>query len=433
MSLFFKKKKQKPSPDGELTVRREELRSGGEAIESIYGEEETAPVNKRYKRAAVVVGILKYIVITAFFVFFMAMTFVYSSQITIENFRYILKDMNLKIPTGIEEYGDIYYVADMEQSYAVYRDDFVCVGRGTLEVVDMQGKQIQSAPLRYIKPRLVTTGKYMLVYDLSNTQYGIYNTFSLLHSGTLEYPISDADMNDEGYYLLVSRDAEYKSCVTVYNKEMKPVYVYQTNDRYVYDAHLYNDGSFALYTSKAVNGEVYSEIIKGNIKDKDIRVTFERSGIMILTAKNSGNDTTTVLCADSLLFFSADNLVAEYPFYGRVCRRFDAGDGNTAIVLSSEGAGADCTLLVFDTAGKVTAQRDSGSDISQLYCVKKNVYSVYTGYVERFEINTNKAYSYKCGYETKGLVFVNDEIVLFATAGSAYPVSVYDDFKEITG
>ena len=101
-------------------------------------------------------------------------------------------------------------------------------------------------------------------------------------------------------------------------------------------------------------------------------------------------------------------------------------------MLSSEGAGADCTLIVFDTAGKVLCQRDSGSDITQLYCNNKNVYSVYTGYVERFEINTGKAYTYKCGYETKGLVFVNDEIVLFATAGSAYPVSVYDDFKETT-
>ena len=430
MSLFFKKKKRNTNNEGELVERRTEISSGGEAVEGLYGEDTPAPVNKRYKRAAVFVGISKYIALTALFIFFMSMTFVYSSQITVENFRYILKDMNLKIPTGKEEYGDIYYVADMEQSYAIYRDDFVCVGRSTLQVIDMTGKQVQSTALKYVKPRLVTSGKYMLVYDLSNTQYSIFNTFSLLYSGSLEYPISDADMNDEGYYLLVSRDAEYKSTVTVYNKEMEPVYVYQTNDRYIFDAHLNNDGSFILYTSKAKNGDSCSEIIKGNIKEKEVKTTFEREGMVILSAEKSGNDTTSVLCSDTLLFFSGDTPIAEYSFFGRVCRRFAANGGNTAVVLSSEGAGADSVLIVFDTAGNVLYEGDAGSDISALYCYNKNVYSLYTGVVERLEINTGKTYYYSSGYETKGLVFADNEIVLAATAGSAYPVSVYDDFKE---
>lgn len=430
MSLFSKRKKRPKSNSDELTVKRTEISSDGEKIEGIYGEDEPVPVNKRYKRAAFFVGISKYIVITVFFLFFMAMTFVYSSEITVENYRYIIKDMNLKIPTGIEEYGEIYYVADMEQSYAIYRDDFVCVGRGTLEVIDMTGKQVQSTALKYVNPRLVTSGKYMLVYDLSNNSYSIFNTFSLLHSDSLEYPVSCADCNDEGYYMLVSRDAEYKSTVGVYNKEMNRVYLYQTNERYIYDAHLNNDGSFVLYTCKAKNGENCSEIIKGSIKEEGVRVTYEKTGTAFLSAKKSGADTVSVLCSDSLLFFSADNLVAEYSFFGRVCRRFDAGDGNTAIILSSEGAGADSELIVFDIAGEVLYEGEANSDVSGLYCKNKNVYSIYTESVERFEVNTSKTYSYKSGYETKGLVFASDEIVLVATAGRAYPVSVYDDFKE---
>ncbi|MBQ7699920.1 MAG: hypothetical protein IJT49_06220 [Clostridia bacterium] len=430
MSLFSKRKKRPDRSSDELTVKRTEISSDGEKIEGIYGEDEPAPVNKRYKRAAVAVGISKYIVITLFFLFFMTMTFVYSSDITFENYRYILKDMNLKIPTGVEEYGQIYYVSDMEQSYAVYRDDFVCVGRGTLEVIDMTGKQVQSTPLKYVNPRLITSGKYMLVYDLSNNSYSIFNTFSLLHSETLDYPISCADCNDNGYYMIVSRDAEYKSTVGVYNKDMKRVYLYQTNERYVYDAHLYNDGSFALYTCKAQNGDNCSEIIKGNIKEEGVKVTYEKYGTAFLSAKKSGADTVSVLCSDSLLFFSADNLVAEYSFFGRVCRRFAAGDGNTALVLSSEGAGADSVLIVFDTAGEVLYETETNSDISALYCSNKNVYGVYTEYVQRFEINTSKTYNYDSGYETKGLVFASDEVILVATAGRAYPVSVYDDFKE---
>ena len=431
MSLFSKRKRRPKNNADELTVKRSEVSSGGEKIEGVYENDGQPQVNKRYKRAAVAVGISKYIVITVFFLFFMAMTFVYSSEITIENYRYILKDMNLKIPTGVEEYGEIYYASDLQQSYAVYRDDFVCVGRGSLEVIDMTGKQVQSTALRYVNPRLVTSEKYMLVYDLSNNSYGIFNTFSQLQSGTTDYPISCADCNDEGYYLIVSRDVEYKSTVSVYNKEMKRVYLYQSNERYIYDAHLYNDGSFALYTCKAKNGDNCSEIIKGNIKEKEVRVAYERNGTVFLSAKNSGADTVSVLCSDSLLFFSADNLVAEYSFFGRVCRRFDAGGGNTALVLSTEGAGADSVLVVFDTAGEVLYEGETSSDISALYCKNKNVYGIYTESVQRFEINTGKTYEYRSGYETKGLVFCDEEVILVATAGRAYPVSVYDDFKEM--
>ena len=430
MSIFFKKKKRRRPASGELVTKRTEARSGGDAVESIYDEPQ-APVNKRYKHAAVAVGITKYIVITVFFLFFMAMTLIYSSQISIENYRYILKDMNVKIPTGIEEYGDIYYVADMEQSYAIYRDDFVCVGRSALEVVDLTGKEIQNTAVKYVNPRLVTSGKYMLVYDLSNTQYSIFNTFSCLGSVNTDYPVSCADMNDDGYYLIVSRNAEYKSTVTVYNKEMKQVYEYKTNERNVYDVHLYDDGSFALYTCKSENGLYCSEIIKGSIKEQEVRTVFKRNGTMMLEAEHSSDGKVSVLCNDAILFFSGDELISEYNYFGRVCRRFAAGDGNTAAVLSTEGAGADSVLTVFDEDGKVIYEGSSNSDISALYCNEKNVYSIYTGNVQRFEINTGKTYVFDSGYETKGLVFVDNEVILAATAGSAYPVSVYDDFREL--
>ena len=286
MSLFFKKKKKPPKTmqDGELMTARRGGEQSGEQIQSVYETGGEKQPNRRYKRLSVAVGLLKYVVITLFFLFFMTMTFVYSSEINVENFRYILKDMNLKIPTGIEEYGDIYYVADIEQSFAVYRDDFVCVGRSSLEVVDMTGRQVQSTELKYINPRLVTGGKYMLVYDLSNTHYGIFNTFSELHGEALEYPISDADINDEGYYLIVTRDTEYKTAVYVYNKEMKRVYTYQSNERYIYDAHLENDGSFTLYAADAENGSFRSEIIKGNIRSDQVDVTFKRNGTLMLSA-----------------------------------------------------------------------------------------------------------------------------------------------------
>ena len=252
------------------------------------------------------------------------------------------------------------------------------------------------------------------------------------------YQREDEDLTDNiqqysilnDYYFMM----EYSGKVLLFSPDQenaKPVYTYQSNDRYIFDAHLYNDGSVVLCAGSTRSGRYYAEILKGNIRSDEVKTVWSSPSVMPLTMLKSDSNMTAVLCTDTVLFFSGDELVAEYGFYGRVCRRFACGDGYTAILLSSEGAGADSELMIFDKTGTLIHKGQSSSDMSALYVHGGNVYGLYTGCVERYEINTEKTYRADTGYEVKGLVFPDNEIVLFATASSAAPVSVYDGFKEI--
>ena len=375
---------------------------------------------------------IKFTVLAVFFVYFMVMTLAYSSQINIENFRYIIKDINFKLPVSAEDYGEIYYISDLEKSFALYRGDFVSVGRSRLDVIELSGKSIQSTEISCVKPRICVSEKYLLIYDLSNNGYSVCNSFSPLHSETLDYPISCAAINDKGYYMIVTKDAEYRTVVHIYNSDMKQVYTYKTNERYVVDVIFDNDGTFLLYTVSVKNGAFLSQIIKGGIRSEETAVAYERQNTAFITAKRTGDGYITVLCEDSIMFFDNETLIKEYDVFPRVCRRFEAENGYTAAVLSTSDTGSDSYLYVFDKNGELIRTETATSDVRRIYINGGSVYQIYTDRIRKTDLQTFKVYERMTDYEVNALVFADPEVVLLASPSRAYPVSVYDGFTEVT-
>ena len=429
---IFKRRKTVNTGDDELVAPNNTEDTEKEPITGLYDDEDTPTVNKRYKAAASVTGILKFTVLAVFFMFFMVMTLAYSSEINIENFRYIIKDMNFRLPVSAEDYGDIYYISDLEHSFALYRGDFVSVGKSRLDIIDMAGKTVQSTELGYVRPRISVSEKYLLVYDLSNNEFSVYSSFSPLYSETLDYPISCAKINDNGYFLIVSKDTEYKSVVTVYNSDMKKVYHYKSNDSYVCDVIFNNDGTFTLYTVCVKNGSFYSQIVSGDIRSEEKGILYSRENTAFISAKQSEGACVSVLCEDSVMFFDGGTLLSEYGYFPQTCRRFEANEGYTAAVFSTGEAGADSYLCVFDKNGEVICTEPATSDIQKLYINDGCVYQLYTDRIKKTDLNNLKTYVHITGHDVNALVFVNTEVVLLASPSKAYPVSVYDGFKEET-
>ena len=431
MSIFKRRKKANLGDDELVSPKNTAEDEEKEPITGLYDDEDTPAVNKRYKAAASVTGILKFIVLAAFFGYFMVMTLAYSSEINIENFRYIIKDMNFRLPVSAEDYGEIYYISDLEHSFALYRGDFVSVGKSRLDIIDMAGKTVQSTELGYGRPRVEVSEKYLLIYDLSNNAFSVYSSFSPLYSETLDYPVSCAAINDNGYFLIVSKDAEYKSVVTVYNSDMKKVYHYKTNESYVYDVIFDNDGTFMLYSVSVRNGGFCSQIVAGDIKSEEKKILYERENTVFISAKRSEGSYVSVLSDDSVMFFDGGTLLSEYSYFPETCRRFETGDGHTAAVFSTGETGADSYLCVFNKNGEVIRTETATSDVQKLYLYGGCVYQLYTDRIRKTDLTTFKTYEHMTEHDVNALVFVNSEVVLLASPSRAYPVSVYDGFKEV--
>ena len=429
---IFKKKKKFNEGDNALIAAGTSGEGAEPVVTGLYSEEAPPEINKKYKAAALGVSIIKYAVLAVFFVYFMVMTVAFSSQINIENFRYIIKDMNFRLPVNPEDYGEIYYISDIEHSFALYRGDFVSAGRSRFDITDMTGKSVQSTDLGYVRPHICTSEKYLLIYDLSGNAFCVCNSFSPLYNEVTDYPITCAAINDNGYFMIASKDAEYRSVITVYNSDMKKIYHYKTNSGYIFDLLFNNDGTFLLYTVSAENGVFVSRTISGDIRSDEKKTVFERKDTAFISAKRSDQTHISVLCDGKVMFFGDGELIGEYDHFPRLCRRFEAGGGYTAAVFSTGDTGADSYLYVFDNKGEVIHTAAATSDVQKLYINNGCLYQLYTDRIKKTDLKTFKVSEHISEYEVRDLVFVDEEIVLLATPSRAYPMSVYDGFTEVT-
>jgi hypothetical protein len=84
---------------------------------------------------------------------------------------------------------------------------------------------------------LISSNKYVLVYDTSGTTFSIYNAFSRVYTETLDYPITDACFGDDGSFVIVTRTADSRSVIRKYNRQFE-IAVELSADHFVFDIAL---------------------------------------------------------------------------------------------------------------------------------------------------------------------------------------------------
>jgi hypothetical protein len=153
--------------------------------------------NPYYIRIAKKFRIAKYVTILITVVFAMVMLTKYSTDITAENFQYLIKDLDITGLTGEREFGDIIYNSDSSSSFGIYRGELVVVNAGSTMLYKPSGAQSLEISNDFYNPRLSVSEKYFLIYDRGDTScsYSIYNSFAELKHESFDYPITLANMS----------------------------------------------------------------------------------------------------------------------------------------------------------------------------------------------------------------------------------------------
>lgn len=426
--LFTFEKKKKSGGTLEPSGRRsEQSELPGNPID-LEQPEEKPRINKRYRRAALIVRACKFTALTAFLVFFLGMVVVFSEEITIENFRYVIKDLNLQMPATVDEFGQMYYVASTEQQFALYRGDLITAGCEQLEITDVSGGKVQTAQLNYLKPRLEVSDKYALVYDLSGMNFSVYNSFSCIYKETMSYPISCAKISDGGSFLIATRDDEYISVVYYYGKTTERLYKWCSNDKYIVDMLLCEDGTFYLTVVYTTDGFFTSEVIKCNYSSEKFESVAVVEDCCALGADFISSDSYAVLCTDRILFFGDKGLDSVYSFEAGSCNKFSVGGGFCAALISSAQTGSEPTLMIFDASGAAVTQAQVPSGALILRCEKGSAYLVYDGEIIRAVISNETLYKCETDHDVLDVLQLDDDVLLLATQTRAYPVSITYDF-----
>jgi len=298
---------------------------------------------------------VKYIVLVILVVFILTMISVCKDDITVENFQYLIKFLDTEKNEYDGSSRTIIYSSSENMRFGVYKGDLVTAKNYTVDMYNFTGAVTMTDDVVYGDPVLLTSDKYMLVYDLGGTSFTLYNAFSRLYSETFDYALTNAAVSDSGMFAIVTKTLEYRSAVYIYDKDFNKI-TQIMKDKYVMSVDIADDGSKILVVSASSNsdGDFYTEIMSVEpYSEKESTHTIVTDAMPLAAAYNKNNG-YTVLCDNRLLFYSEDgSLESEYGFGGRIPTSFDMSGEYTVISFNKNLVGYDNDIMVFNAEGKL--------------------------------------------------------------------------------
>lgn len=147
-----------------------------------------------------------------------------TDRLSIENMTYFIKDLNTSVIVGEAGASEsLTYASDENNDYALYRGGLAVLGRENLTVFTATGRESYTDSVTYHTPRLLSSGRYLLAYDLGGDEYALYNSFSSIHEKKTTTPIRSAAISDAGYYCIITDGTTYASEIVLYDDMFRPV------------------------------------------------------------------------------------------------------------------------------------------------------------------------------------------------------------------
>ena len=320
-------------------------------------------ISQYYKQLAFKVSILKYI-LAAFTIGFGLFCFTqYRSEITIENFRYMLKFFDFSTE-AVQTGGQIPLSLDRQFVAAGLRNNLAVGDKAGLSIFDYSGKRLLHSSFHSEHIALATSSKYVYAYDLGGNSLRIFNTYSQIYSLSTDYPILGLTNNEEGAFGIITAASDYKSAIIVYNKEFQQTFSRYFGENFITSIAINRYGNrVATAINSVVNGDYMFELLEFDTEREEPLNRLKFIGEMPLKLRYDYEGNLVVLTNKSLRFydknfeqksqiFFEEKLPSNYFFYD-----------NYAImsyVIGSVKGGSEINVYKNDGTLARTAQLDEG-------------------------------------------------------------------------
>ena len=302
-------------------------------------------VSRKYMAAgiALMLTLIGYIIFVMLFL---------GQYVTYDNLKFLVRDMSaLSIP-GSGEYSSIVYNGSDELVTSAFRGGTAICTVDSYLYYDSGGGLLVEDSCLYTSPDMVTSGKYLLLYDVGGEGYAVYNQLTRIIERTSSQPIVTGDISDDGSLLLVTRSRETKYVVELYNAAFnKSMSIYKEN--YVLGAALSPDGEYIVIASGVpADTDLGCEIsiIKRGSDTPLYTSSYTHTMPLEIEALDDG---FILLCDNGLYFFNySGGITSSYSFTGMNLRYADITKSGAVVVGSVNALGSENKCAVFDSTGE---------------------------------------------------------------------------------
>ena len=393
-------------PEKEKVLRHEDFDAAG--------DEYYATVSAWYKvfQRVFLVGLIFFTVVSV------AVNFKY---ITYDNFFYLIKDFNTAVDSENVDYETLSYDAASEQSFALYRGGLAVVSRSNVSAFTATGRRTLNANEAYSKPFVKASDKYMIVYDMGDGSFAVYNSFAKIYSEKLEYPVTDACIADDGTIAVLTRSAEYESEVIIYDDGFDRVATYRKG-AYAIGISLDKSGErLGVIYADTSDGVISTEAVFYDVrKHEKISEFFFVGEFPLACSFLDGGGFATVTDCSVRLFDKRLN--EKEPSEDFSAKRVSAvyADGAYCAVTFNDGIITDeNAIFVFDKKGELVYNDIITSDVDQLSVCDGGVFVKNSEGVLRISIKSGRSEQLSC-QDGRMLVYDGKTALVCAEAKAVY-------------
>lgn len=340
-----------------------------------------------YSKAFKSVRLARYILLVAIVLFVIFSITFYKEEITFDNFRYLMKYVEISPPSQAGNGQSFGFSALSSADFAMIKEQLVVVNPKNITSYDINGRKMLNEDVTYKNPKCVSNGKYLLVYDLDGYSLSVYNHFSKVFETKLSTPIEYVYLSKSGAFAVITREKSYAGGVVAYNNRFKKVYSFMTRTATITDV-CYDDerNLLACATTDVKDGDFYSEIytFDTSSKKENYKALVTISGEMPLS----------MFCAGKNFAVMTDAGIRFYSYTGKEQANVSFGldtpvslycfDDIFAVTQKSALASTSTEATVYDYNGTELFSDGFSSDISHIDVSEDSLYV----------LSANKVYAY---------------------------------------
>lgn len=205
--------------------------------------------------------------------------------------------------------------------FEVCGDYLVAADKTVINFLSRHGKVEAAADVQLSNPLLKVADNYILAADKGGTKAYMFENTQMLFDIDTDGAIVCADVSDNGDIILVCEKNQYKGCVTVYNKNGEPIYIWNSGSDRILDADISGSRRTAVLTMNLDNNTITSNVLWCDINKVTPDVAAQYANTLMYDIEFSGND-LFVVGVDRLASVAGGKAQWEVPFENNTLKKY---------------------------------------------------------------------------------------------------------------
>ncbi len=318
---------------------------------------------------------------------FLAVSFLSGSgRMSVENWTLFISDLSgaVVLPeTGSSE--TVVFGADESNQFVSYRGGLSLLGRERLTVFTATGRENYTVSLGYHTPRLCSSGRYLLAWDLGGNRLSAYHSFSKLFDTVTDSPIRYVAVSEKGYFCVLTDDDVYPSLVTLYDGDFDVVSRIHLRE-YAVCAAIADDGAqMAVASVSSDQGRMQLSLLL-SVPGKEEPVATVTLPDEYPLALCYTEQALQLLCRDRVYRIGVNGeILSEYTFSADRLQDATLSTEGCTLLLRANRYDYACRVLALDAAGQPLYDITTDTDVldavldedGSLYLLQQGVLSAY--------------------------------------------------------